>query len=437
MSYTDTVQSMYIAYYGRPGDPQGVAYWADRLADVHGNLDAILDAFGNSTEYITRFGSLSTSDLVNRFYQQIFNREADESGLNWYRSEYEAGRASLVNIAKKIWDGAQGSDLVKIQNKLSVAENFTDHVSLSGGPYGSAQIEQAVALLKHVDATATSVATALDLIAEWYGYDLGAEPTAYEQFMLELINWERMYPLDAASYYGIALNEGLPEGTLHSGPRQPLAMNLDILDAAREHSAWMLEHDTFSHSGAGGSKPWHRMEAAGYDTYTIAGENIAWFGITSSYPASRIQGDTEDLERALFVDKDIPDRGHRINILNDTFKEVGIGIEFGRFTQYNAIMATQDFGARKGNSFLLGVLYEDMNKNAFYDMGEGIGRATITATNTATGQSFTTTSFISGGYQIQIPDGNYKVTVTDNEETASADVIMIGLNVKCDWVLDV
>ena len=30
------VQQMYVAYYGRPGDPAGVEYWANRLAKVGG-----------------------------------------------------------------------------------------------------------------------------------------------------------------------------------------------------------------------------------------------------------------------------------------------------------------------------------------------------------------------------------------------------------------
>lgn len=32
--YEQQVQQMYVAYYGRPGDPTGVAYWAGRLAEV-------------------------------------------------------------------------------------------------------------------------------------------------------------------------------------------------------------------------------------------------------------------------------------------------------------------------------------------------------------------------------------------------------------------
>jgi len=30
-THTNTVQGMYIAYYGRPADKGGLDYWADRL----------------------------------------------------------------------------------------------------------------------------------------------------------------------------------------------------------------------------------------------------------------------------------------------------------------------------------------------------------------------------------------------------------------------
>ena len=32
------VQTMYVAYYGRPGDPGGVDFWADLLDGNDGNL---------------------------------------------------------------------------------------------------------------------------------------------------------------------------------------------------------------------------------------------------------------------------------------------------------------------------------------------------------------------------------------------------------------
>ncbi len=41
--------------------------------------------------------------------------------------------------------------------------------------------------------------------------------------------------------------------------------------------------------------------------------------------------------------------------MKDPFKEVGIGVISGEFRTFNAIMSTQDFAYRGGNSFLTGV----------------------------------------------------------------------------------
>ena len=65
--------------------------------------------------------------------------------------------------------------------------------------------------------------------------------SAYEQYMLELINAERA---DVSA--------------------QPLAFNTYLNNSSEDHSAWMLEKDIFSHTGITGSNPGERMQAAGY-----------------------------------------------------------------------------------------------------------------------------------------------------------------------------
>ena len=52
--YEVRVLEAYLAYYGRPADPDGLAYWSDRLLDEGGNLNSIIDAFGDSQEYQQR-----------------------------------------------------------------------------------------------------------------------------------------------------------------------------------------------------------------------------------------------------------------------------------------------------------------------------------------------------------------------------------------------
>lgn len=50
-------QSFYVAYYGRPGDPAGLEFWADNITESGGILE-IRNDFGNSQEFDGRFGKL-------------------------------------------------------------------------------------------------------------------------------------------------------------------------------------------------------------------------------------------------------------------------------------------------------------------------------------------------------------------------------------------
>ena len=106
-------------------------------------------------------------------------------------------------------------------------------------------------------------------------------PTDAEQYLVELVNRARANPTAEAARFGIDLNEGLAAGTISAAPKAPLAINPFLTDSARGHSRWMIDNDVFSHTGAGGTSPMQRMQAAGYvfnPSSYAAGENIAWRG---------------------------------------------------------------------------------------------------------------------------------------------------------------
>ncbi|MCB1948382.1 CAP domain-containing protein, partial [Nitrosomonas sp.] len=127
-----------------------------------------------------------------------------------------------------------------------------------------------------------------------------SQANIYEQFMLELINAER-------SKIGA----------------QPLAFNGDLNESSEIHSSWMISTDTFSHTGAGGSSPGDRMTAAGYNfsgSWTW-GENIAWM---STRVPTGLADEVQQLHTMLMNSS-----GHRANILNDSFREIGVGFEIG------------------------------------------------------------------------------------------------------------
>ena len=154
----DYVQKAYVAYYGRPADPSGQAYWASRMDAKGGSLNAIIGAFGYSEEFNRRYGGLTNAALVTKIYQQALGRDPDAAGLNWYVGELQAGRRSLQTITLDVLNGATTPpDSTVVSNKLDVAAYYTDKVA-AGCPYGTEQ--DGAATLSSVTATAATVIAA-------------------------------------------------------------------------------------------------------------------------------------------------------------------------------------------------------------------------------------------------------------------------------------
>jgi len=265
-------------------------------------------------------------------------------------------------------------------------------------------------------------------------------PTAYEQYMLELINRARSDPAAEAARNGIDLNEGLPAGTISTAAKQPLAFNPYLIESTQLHSQWMLDTDTFSHTGSGDTDPGDRMENAGY-SFTPPwswGENIAWQGTTG---APDVYSYVAELEDDLFVDASTAGRGHRLNLMNSSFRELGVGVRTGVYGAYNAVMITQDFAYAGSSLFLTGVVYDDdlVLANSFYTPGEGLGGVAISATRQSDQAVFTTTTWDSGGYTLALPAGTYDVTASGTPlgGTCRQDNVTIGSqNVKIDFSPD-
>jgi hypothetical protein len=123
-AHEDRMLEAYIAYYGRPADPEGLAFWAGKLEEAGGNLDSVIDAFGTSQEFENRFGSLTSTQLVNNLYQQIFGRDPDTGGLDFYVDKLDIGAWTLQQISMSIIDGRQNDDILIVGNRLMFAKFY-------------------------------------------------------------------------------------------------------------------------------------------------------------------------------------------------------------------------------------------------------------------------------------------------------------------------
>jgi len=144
--YAGMVQEFYVGFYGRPADPGGLAHWT-QAAEERG-WSAVREAFANSSEaeaYVFHDPQTgepySTRKLVENIYQNLFGRDADQDGLQFYVDKLKTGEMTVSTIVQNVMDGAQGEDETVLANKKDVAEYFTNKVN--DKQYGAQQIEQA------------------------------------------------------------------------------------------------------------------------------------------------------------------------------------------------------------------------------------------------------------------------------------------------------
>lgn len=160
-SHEVVVNSVYLAYYGRPADPSGLAFWSMQLERVGGDFGLLVDAFANSAEATFRFQGDTTAERIATIYLQVFDRTPDAAGLAFWVGAVEQGHATLASVTMSMLHGAQGSDIAISMLRQQAAADFTSLVESSGIDFaGYAAIEASRALVSAVraDSSAADIA---------------------------------------------------------------------------------------------------------------------------------------------------------------------------------------------------------------------------------------------------------------------------------------
>jgi hypothetical protein len=194
----------------------------------------------------------------------------------------------------------------------------------------------------------------------------------------------------------------------------------------------MLQNEFQGHSGSDGSSEASRISDAGYDWIRIA-ENV--FAYAQSVPHGHAGFEVDWGENPdgtpIPGGMQIPP-GHRLTIHNPDLREIGVGVVHGQNGSVGPQIVTQDFGTQPGATpFITGVVFYDINGNQFYDLGEGIGGATVQVAS-ATTHAVTARS---GGYSVPVPgDGTYSVTfsLSGLAEVEKSVTVANGANAKLD-----
>ena len=152
------VSSFYLAYYGRPADPAGLAFWALQLDNANGDFGAIVKAFAYSDEYLARVSTSDVEEHVSRIYEEMFSRAPDQAGLEFWVDAINDGRATLADTAIAILQGARSTDLETVTARQRAADAFTAAVAADGTAYAGMTALQAGRLLLQSVTNTTSQA---------------------------------------------------------------------------------------------------------------------------------------------------------------------------------------------------------------------------------------------------------------------------------------
>ncbi len=162
-----SIQSIYVALFGRPADPAGLQFWTEQL-DSGVPFSSIVRSISASSEFQDRFEGLSNAAIVDSIYQSLFGRQADAAGRDFFVDLIEKGTLDFGLLAVTILDAAKNTDAEIVENKVQAAILFTESLGTPeeiAAYTGSNAADAARLFLLNVTDDPATIPTSLELEA--------------------------------------------------------------------------------------------------------------------------------------------------------------------------------------------------------------------------------------------------------------------------------
>ena len=168
MEPIDKIIQLYVGYLGRAPDPEGLAHYKAKL-DAGETIEQFAAEFANSVEAKAKYPYLLLSEIglapdstsfVNSIYQNLFGRDAEEAGSNFWKARLESGESTVAAFVMDIANGAQDNDTANdktaLAKKVAAAKEFTTQLAIAGIQWNDQIKEASVGIIANVDASSTA-----------------------------------------------------------------------------------------------------------------------------------------------------------------------------------------------------------------------------------------------------------------------------------------
>lgn len=161
---------LYVGYYNRAPDPLGLNFWIGAFDGGFG-LDAMAVDFSTQAETVANYPFFENDNpsveelgtFVDSVYQNLFNRNPDEAGREFWSTKIESGEFSVGEAISLIIAGATTSpDQEVVANKVAVGLDFYNDLNAVAPTYEFQQddVDEATAIQAGVTEDTATIAVA-------------------------------------------------------------------------------------------------------------------------------------------------------------------------------------------------------------------------------------------------------------------------------------
>jgi hypothetical protein len=123
-SFKNEVAKLYVATFNRAPDAAGLDYWVYKSGL---EIEQIAQSFFDQPETQTLYPSSTTDrDFIKSVYYNLFNRDPDTAGWDYWEHQLNIGAFSKNRFIEAVINGAQGNDILILNNKTIVGLAFAD-----------------------------------------------------------------------------------------------------------------------------------------------------------------------------------------------------------------------------------------------------------------------------------------------------------------------
>ena len=172
------LELLYLAYYNRPADAPGFAYWQGQITQAETSGRSELTAITNvadrfepqaeafalypflknaGADLTTPAGQAGLSTLIGTVYGNLFGRVPDAGGASYWVGQITSGAVPLGEAILAIANGAAGTDVVTVRNKIAAALIVTEASPLSSAAVSSVSSRLPANVALTISASGTAI----------------------------------------------------------------------------------------------------------------------------------------------------------------------------------------------------------------------------------------------------------------------------------------